>query len=82
MTGITDFTAVTNPPQAAILAIGGIVNKPIVVPIENIDEFQVVPGKVMELCLSCDHRVIDGMDGAKFIKTVQQYLENPAILLI
>ncbi len=82
MTGITNFTAVINPPQAAILAIGGIVNKPIVVPIENIGESQVVPGKVMELCLSCDHRVIDGMDGAKFIKTVQQYLENPAVLLI
>ncbi|MCP5491707.1 MAG: pyruvate dehydrogenase complex dihydrolipoamide acetyltransferase [Chlamydiales bacterium] len=82
MTGITNFTAVINPPQAAILAIGGIVDKPIVVPVENLDESQVVPGKVMELCLSCDHRVIDGMDGAKFIKTVQQYLENPAVLLI
>lgn len=82
MLGISGFTAVINPPQGAILAVGGIVEKPIVVPIKDLDESQVVPGKVMELCLSCDHRVIDGMDGAKFIKTVQKYLENPAALLI
>ncbi len=82
MLGVTNFTAVINPPQAAILAVGGIVDKPIVVPIENIEESQVVPGKVMELCLSCDHRVVDGMDAARFVKTVQQYLENPAVLLI
>lgn len=82
MAGVSNFTAVINPPQAAILAVGGIIEKPIVVPIKDIDESQVVPGKVMELTLSCDHRVIDGMDGAKFIKTVQKFLENPAILLI
>ncbi len=76
MYGISNFIAVINPPQAAILAVGGIEEKPVV------KEGKVVPGKVMTLTLSVDHRVIDGADAAKFLKTVQQYLENPAMLLI
>jgi len=74
--GINDFQAVINPPQAAILAIGGIRECPIV------KEGQIVVGKQMTLSLSCDHRVIDGSDSAKFLKTIQKHLENPAILLI
>ena len=82
MFGINSFTAVINPPQAAILAVGGIIDKPVVDRAEGSEEYCVVPGKMMELVLSCDHRVVDGVDGAKFIKTVQKYLENPAILLL
>ena len=82
MFGINCFTAVINPPQAAILAVGGIVDKPVVEYVDSAEEYRVVPGKTMELVLSCDHRVVDGVDGAKFIKTVQGYLENPAILLV
>ncbi|HPE84715.1 MAG TPA: dihydrolipoamide acetyltransferase family protein, partial [Chlamydiales bacterium] len=82
MFGISNFTAVINPPQAAILAVGGIVDKPVVEYVDSAEEYRVVPGKTMELILSCDHRVVDGVDGAKFIKSVQNYLENPAILLI
>ena len=76
MTGITEFTAVINPPQAAILAVGGVNEAPIV------KEGQVIAGKVMKLALSADHRVIDGMEAAKFMKEVQKLLENPAALLL
>lgn len=76
MFGISEFIAVINPPQAAILAIGGIQEKPVV------KQGQVVPGKTMMLTLSVDHRVIDGTDAAKFLKTLQKYLENPALLIV
>lgn len=76
MFGVSDFAAIINPPQAAILAIGGIEDCP------RIKEGQVVAGKRMNLVLSVDHRVLDGAEAAKFIKTVQKYLENPALLLI
>ena len=76
MFGVTDFVAVINPPQAAILAVGGIVDKPVV------KNGHVVPGKVMKITLSCNHRIIDGSEAGLFIKTVQKYLENPSLLLI
>jgi pyruvate dehydrogenase E2 component (dihydrolipoamide acetyltransferase) len=76
MFGVTDFAAIINPPQGAILAIGGIEDVPCV------KNGAVVPGKRMNLVLSADHRVIDGAEAAKFIKTVQKYLENPALLLV
>ncbi len=76
MFGISDFQAIINPPQAAILAVGGIQSVPV------IKNGEIVQGKTMNLCLSCDHRVIDGVAGAQFIKTLQKYLENPAILII
>jgi len=76
MFGISEFVAIINPPQAAILAIGGIEDRPIV------KEGQVVPGKTMKLTLSADHRVLDGTDAAKFLKTLQKYLESPSLLLI
>jgi pyruvate dehydrogenase E2 component (dihydrolipoamide acetyltransferase) len=76
MYGISEFVAIINPPQAAILAIGGIEDRPVV------KEGHVVPGKVMKLTLSADHRVLDGTDGAKFLKTVQKYLESPSLLLL
>jgi pyruvate dehydrogenase E2 component (dihydrolipoamide acetyltransferase) len=76
MFGISEFVAIINPPQAAILAIGGIEDKPIV------KEGSVVPGKTMKLTLSADHRVLDGTDAAKFLKTVQKFLENPSLLIL
>lgn len=76
MFGVTDFGAIINPPQAAILAIGGIEEAPCV------KNGQVVVGKRMNIILSADHRVIDGAEAAKFTKTVQKYLENPALLLV
>lgn len=76
MYGVSDFAAIINPPQAAILAIGGIEECP------RVKNGQVIVGKRMNLVLSADHRVIDGAEAAKFIKTVQKYLENPALLLV
>ncbi|MBS4168869.1 pyruvate dehydrogenase complex dihydrolipoamide acetyltransferase [Parachlamydia sp. AcF125] len=75
MYGITAFKAIINPPQAAILAVSGIQNVPVV------QNGTVVPGKIMNICLSADHRVVDGVAAAEFVKTVQKYLENPASLL-
>lgn len=76
MFGISHFTAVINPPQAAILAVAGIED------CLRLKGGQVVIGKKMMLNLSADHRVIDGADAAHFIKTVQKYLENPALLIV
>lgn len=76
MYGISDFVAVINPPQAAILAVGGIEEKAIV------KQGNLAVGKTMHLTLSGDHRVIDGVNGAKFLKTLQKYLENPALLVM
>lgn len=76
MFGIHDFQAVINPPQAAILAVGGILDKPVV------KNGSVVPGKILPLSLSADHRVIDGADSAQFMRRVQEILENPSLLLI
>jgi pyruvate dehydrogenase E2 component (dihydrolipoamide acetyltransferase) len=76
MYGISEFVAIINPPQAAILAIGGIEDKPV------IKDGQIVPGKTMKLTLSADHRAMDGADGAKFLKTLQKYLEAPSLLLL
>ena len=76
MYGITDFCAIINPPQAAILAVGGIEDCP------RVKNGSVVVGKKMDLVLSADHRVIDGSDAARYIKTLQKYLENPYLLLL
>lgn len=75
MFGIEEFTAIINPPDACILAVGGIREVPVV------KNGQVVPGNVMKVTLSCDHRVVDGATGAAFLQTVKQFLENPAVLL-
>lgn len=76
MYGVSEFSAIINPPQAAILAIAGIEEKPVV------ESGQIVVGRVMRLTLSADHRVIDGAASAQFLKTLQKTLENPAILLV
>jgi len=76
MYGIDDFVAVINPPQASILAVGGVKEVPLV------KEGKIVVGKTMVLTLSSDHRVVDGAEAALFLQTVKKYLEHPAILLI
>lgn len=76
MYGINDFQAVINPPQASILAVGGIKDQPVV------ENGKIVPGKILTLSLSSDHRVIDGADAAQFLKTIQKFLENPSVLIV
>jgi pyruvate dehydrogenase E2 component (dihydrolipoamide acetyltransferase) len=76
MFGVSDFVAVINPPQSAILAIAGIED------CIRLKNGVAVPGKKMNLTLSADHRVVDGSEGARFIKTVQKYLENPSLLIV
>ena len=76
MFGIEEFTAIINPPDACILAIGGIIDKPVV------KNGAVVPGKTMKVTLSCDHRVVDGALGSEFLRTLKNTLEDPVRMLI
>ena len=76
MFDIDQFTAIINPPDACILAVGSIQQKPVV------KNNAVVPGNVMKVTLSCDHRVVDGVAGAEFLKTLKSYLENPVMMLV
>ncbi len=76
MFGIDEFTAIINPPDACILAVGGIQSVPVV------KNGQVVPGNIMKLTLSCDHRVVDGATGAAFLQTLKSLLEEPVRLLV
>jgi pyruvate dehydrogenase E2 component (dihydrolipoamide acetyltransferase) len=76
MFGIDDFTAIINPPDACILAVGGIQEQAV------IKNGQVVPGNVMKVTLSCDHRVVDGATGAAFLQTLKQFLEEPMRMLL
>ncbi|MEJ7767358.1 MAG: pyruvate dehydrogenase complex dihydrolipoamide acetyltransferase [Chitinophagaceae bacterium] len=76
MFGIDQFTAIINPPDACILAIGGISQIPIV------KNGAVVPGNIMKVTLSCDHRVVDGATGAAFLQTVKSLLEEPLRMLV
>lgn len=75
MFGIEEFTAIINPPDACILAVGGIKQTPVV------KNGQVVPGNVMKMTLSCDHRVVDGAVGSAFLKTLKAMLENPVMMI-
>lgn len=76
MFGIEEFTAIINPPDACILAVGSIIKKPVVVN----DEVKV--GSMMKVTLSCDHRIVDGASGAQFLQTLRAYLENPVRILV
>ena len=75
MFGVDEFTAIINPPDACILAVGGIAQVPVV------KNGQVVPGNVMKVTLSCDHRVVDGATGAAFLQTLKSLLEEPLRML-
>jgi len=76
MFGIDEFTAIINPPGACILAVSGIQQIPVV------KNGAVVPGNVMKLTLTCDHRVVDGATGAAFLQTLKGLLEEPVRILI
>jgi len=76
MFGIESFTAIINPPDSCILAVGGIKEVPVV------KNGQIVPGNVMKVTLSCDHRVVDGASGAAFLQTFKGYMENPVAMLL
>lgn len=76
MFGIDEFTAIINPPDACILAVGGISQVPVV------KNGAVVPGNIMKVTLSCDHRVVDGATGAAFLQTLKGLLEEPLRMLV
>lgn len=76
MMGVTKFNAIINPPNAAIVAVGTTVTKPVV------KNGAIVIGQIMSLTLSCDHRVVDGALGAQFLGALKDLLEKPALLLV
>ena len=76
MFGIDEFTAIINPNDACILAVGGIKNTPVV------KNGEIVPGNVMKVTLSCDHRVVDGAIGSAFLKTLKELIEDPIKILV
>ncbi|NVK05243.1 MAG: pyruvate dehydrogenase complex dihydrolipoamide acetyltransferase [Flavobacteriia bacterium] len=76
MFGIEEFTAIVNPPDSCILAVGGIRQVPVV------KDGQVVVGNVMKVTMSCDHRVVDGATGAQFLQTFKQMMEEPVSMLL
>jgi pyruvate dehydrogenase E2 component (dihydrolipoamide acetyltransferase) len=75
MFGIDQFTAIINPPEAGILAIGAVADVPAVV------DGELTVKKHLRVTMSCDHRVIDGATGAKFLQTLRRMLENPLMLV-
>lgn len=76
MFGVEEFTAIINPPDACILAVGGIKQTAVV------KDGELVPGNVMKVTLSCDHRVVDGAVGSAFLQTLKGLLEDPVRILI
>lgn len=76
MFGIEEFTAIINPPDSCILAVGAIIEKPVV------KNGEIKIANMMKVTLSCDHRTVDGATGAKFLQTLQQILEDPIRLLV
>lgn len=76
MYGIEDFTSIINPPNGCILSVGQIKETPVV------KNGQIVPGNVMKLSLSCDHRVVDGAVGSAFLQTLKNLIENPVAMLV
>lgn len=76
MFGIDEFTAVINPPEAAILAVGAMTTKPVV------RDNEIVVRQMMRVTMSCDHRAVDGATGAKFLQTFKKILENPLYLVV
>ncbi|NNE68681.1 MAG: pyruvate dehydrogenase complex dihydrolipoamide acetyltransferase [Pyrinomonadaceae bacterium] len=76
MMGIKEFTAIINPPEAGILAIGSAAPTPVV------RDGEITTRTIMNVTMSCDHRVVDGATGARFLETFKQMLENPAMMLV
>ena len=75
MFGIDEFTAIINPPDACILAVGAIKQKPVV------KNNEITIGNIMKVTLSSDHRLVDGAEGAKFLKTLKTVLESPFLMI-
>ena len=76
MFGIQEFTSIINQPNGAILSVGAIVQKPVVV------EGEIIVGNTMKLTLACDHRVVDGATGAQFLQTLREFVENPLTMVV
>ena len=76
MFGIDEFTAIINPNDSCILAVGGIKNTPI------IKNGEIVPGNLMKVTLSCDHRIVDGASGSAFLQTLKELIEDPIKILV
>jgi pyruvate dehydrogenase E2 component (dihydrolipoamide acetyltransferase) len=76
MFGIKEFTAIINPPEAAIIAVGA------ATPTPTVHSGEIVVKNIMNVTISCDHRVIDGATGAKFLQTFKKMLENPILMLM
>ena len=76
MFGIDEFTAIINPNDSCILAVGGIKNTP------TIKNGEIVPGNIMKVTLSCDHRIVDGASGASFLQTLKELIEDPIKILV
>ena len=76
MFGIQEFTSIINQPNSAILSVGSIIKKPVL-----IDE-KIQPGNTMKLTLACDHRTVDGVTGAEFLETLKGFIENPVTMLV
>jgi pyruvate dehydrogenase E2 component (dihydrolipoamide acetyltransferase) len=76
MFGIKEFTAIINPPESGIIAVGG------AEPVPVVRDGQIVIRNIMHVTMSCDHRVVDGATGAKFLQTFKQMLEQPAMMLV
>jgi pyruvate dehydrogenase E2 component (dihydrolipoamide acetyltransferase) len=76
MFGIEEFTAIINPPDACILAVGGIKETPVV------KEGAIKIGNIMKVTLSCDHRAVDGAVGSAFLQDVKKILENPLGMIL
>ncbi len=76
MFDIESFTSIINPPNTAILSVGSIIEKPVV------KNGNIVIGNIMKLTLACDHRVVDGLTGAKFLQSLRGYVENPVTMLV
>ena len=76
MLGIREFVAIIDPPQAAILAVGAVQDRPVV------RDGALAVGKVMTVTMSCDHRVIDGSESVRFLVTVKEMIEDPARMLL
>lgn len=77
MMGISEFTAIINPPDAAILAVGGMKKE-----LAFDENKNIVENNIMKMTLSCDHRVVDGAVGSAFLNTLKEYLENPVRMLV
>ena len=76
MFGIKEFTSIINQPNSAILSVGSIIKKPVVI------DDKITIGNTMKLTLACDHRTIDGVTGSLFLQTLKGYLENPVTILV